>query len=106
MSKNKFQKRKRGEEDSSGRSRCWTGVWNNYTLDNYDEVLNCPKFNYVIVGKERCPTTGTPHLQFYCRSENALRFNTLKTMWPSVHWEVAYGDYQSNFDYCSKEGLW
>ncbi len=40
-------------------------TWNNYTLEEYYYILESDIWTYVIVAKEICPDTGTPHLQGY-----------------------------------------
>ncbi len=70
------------------RSRRWGGTVNNYTGEqenNFrywcDEVArNSPRaqredIEYICFGKEKAPTTGTPHLQFYIQ----FKKNKLKT---------------------------
>lgn len=94
----------RKKDSDKGRSRAWTGTWNNYTAVDYDAVLN-HECTFVIVGKE-VGESGTPHLQFYIRFENAVRMNTLKKLWPKVHWEIARGSCDENVAYCSKQGAW
>lgn len=99
MSQNSLSKK------SSARSRSWCGTWNNYTAIDYESLLNDDRFSYVIIGKE-IGESGTPHLQFYVRFENAVRFNTLKKYYPKVHFEIAKGNAAQNIAYCSKDGAW
>ena len=51
--------------NTSGRYRHIVFTLNNYSEDEYLNILNSEYFKYVIIGKEICPTTGTPHLQGY-----------------------------------------
>lgn len=85
------------------KSRSWCGTWNNYTQYNYDNLINDERWVYIIIGKE-IGDQGTPHLQFYARTKNAIRFSTLKAAYPQVHWEQAKGTVTQNVDYCSKQG--
>lgn len=63
----------------------------------------CLEARYAIIGQE-LGEQGTPHLQGYVYFKNARRLSTLKFVCQRVHWEVARGDAQQNFDYCSKDG--
>ena len=58
----------------------------------------------MVVGRERAPLTGTPHLQGYLHFEHGISFSGLKRLLPGVHFEKARGDGKSNQTYCTKEG--
>jgi len=85
------------------RGRAWCATINNYTMNDYARATSYAKATYGIVGKET-GKNGTPHLQIYWRFDNALRFSTLKTAFPTAHLELAKGDAAANIKYCSKEG--
>lgn len=82
-----------------------------FTLNNYDElaiehvrsILKNDQIRYAIFGKE-VGESGTPHLQGYIAFLKVQRFSAVKRAIPSAHWEVAKGNEQQNYDYCSKEG--
>nr|UZT54562.1 MAG: putative replication-associated protein [scracolig virus 2] len=60
---------------------------------------------YLIDGKETCPSTGRIHRQVYMELKKQFTFNQIKNILPAgAHIEPANGDFQSNRDYCSKEG--
>lgn len=87
-------------------SRGWCYTFNNYT-DATITVLSAlaPTVTYLIYGKEKCPTTGTPHLQGYLYYKNKRRFKSVKKELPDgCHIESAQGNPQQNHDYCIKEG--
>jgi len=79
-----------GNTKSPPRFRRWC-----FTLNNYDEVeyntimdyLKHSKHTY-IVGKE-IGENGTPHLQGYLSSKNAISFKTLKNLNNRLHLEPA-----------------
>lgn len=88
---------------SSIRSRAYCFTYNNYTEEDLQKLLNYSLANYVIIGREIAPTTGTPHLQGYMRFTNAIRFVSLVKAFPGVHFEVAKGTFEQNVNYCCKE---
>ncbi|WP_445779031.1 hypothetical protein [Shewanella sp.] len=89
--------------DIKGRNWCFT--LNNYTDTEYTSILSfCTKPGKLyIIGKE-IGESGTPHLQGYISSKNAIRFNTLKSVCSRMHLEKAKGDGMANRKYCSKDG--
>lgn len=94
------------ETFSTTRSRAWCGTWNNYTDADYDRLTTDEHFTYIVCGKEICPTTGTPHLQFYVRLKSAAMGRSMKKRYPLVSWRKAHGTCKDNQLYCSKgEGV-
>lgn len=82
------------------RSRAWA-----FTLNNTHELAEIKGATYVIQGKEKAPTTGTPHVQGYAYFENARTFKGFKGLLPhGAHVEAAKGTAIQNRTYCSKEG--
>jgi len=84
-----------------------------FTLNNYTEeelstikVVIIPKAKWVIIGKEKAPTTGTPHLQGYIKFETKKTLNVLRGYLPRAVFAKAKGTDEQNFNYCSKEGDW
>ena len=51
---------------------------------------------------EICPTTGRIHLQFWCGFDHNQRFNRMKLLAPTAHWEVLRGTVEQAREYCSK----
>nr|QIH00075.1 replication-associated protein [Werosea cyclovirus] len=79
----------------------------NWTQDEYDVIkaFIIQYGKYGIIGKEHCPTTGTPHLQGFCNMKTGRRYNTLKRMLGDrMHIELAKGKDTDNQKYCQKEG--
>lgn len=86
------------------RHRAYCFTLNNYTMsDEFCCSMISKKAIYMIVGKETCPTTGTPHLQGFIRLKNAMTFNNIKSALPRAHIVVANGSDAENKAYCSKE---
>lgn len=81
------------------RAFCFT--FNNYTADHVASLKALP-CRYIIFGKEKAPTTGTPHLQGYLYYENPISFEALAKLYPwSIR--VAKGTAEQNKVYCTKE---
>lgn len=89
----------------SPKSRGWCFTINNYTQDEIDAIAaNEPNFRYCLIGKE-VGEEGTPHLQGYVSFKNAVRFESVKAVvGQRAHIEIARGNVEQNFKYCSKEG--
>lgn len=86
------------------RSEAWCFTYNNYTEEDYARIceIDC---QYLIVGKEVAPETGTKHLQGYIKFYNARFFTATKALLgPGVHLEKAKGSPEENRAYCSKAG--
>lgn len=59
----------------------------------------------LVVGREKCPETGTPHLQGYIRFEKSHRFAAVKKALPDgAHIEPRKGSEKQASDYCKKDG--
>lgn len=79
------------------KSATWCFTLNNPTAED-TALLEALPTTYLVYGREKAPTTGTPHLQGY------LRFASKRVM-PKIkaHWTKAKGTDKQNFDYCTKE---
>lgn len=77
----------------------------NYDKYDYDEIIRQLKelSKKGMVGKEICPTTGTPHLQGFIALKKMMRITELKIL-GNPHFEACKGDEEQNLKYCSKEG--
>lgn len=59
----------------------------------------------LVVGREKCPDTGTPHLQGYIRFEKSHRFAAVKKLLPDgAHIEPRKGRESQATAYCRKDG--
>lgn len=70
------------------------------------EHLDSMGVHYAVGGWEVAPTSGQLHLQGYVQFETKKRLEQLKKLGkgPTVHWERAKGDEDSNELYCTKSG--
>lgn len=81
----------------------WCFTLNNWSQDEYDELIRFGSSNSYIIGKE-IGEEGTPHLQGYFECQTKIRLTACKKINARAHWEFAKGTRNQNFDYCSKEG--
>jgi hypothetical protein len=108
---NTMQKRKRGgneaqyehmigQENSKDQGKYWV-----FTCFNYDEVDSLEKsgYKYLIYQEECCPNTGRMHLQGYVAFSTNRRFNSLKALMPTAHWEKRRGSHTQAKEYCQKD---
>lgn len=96
--------REEGNTKPLSRSRKWCITLNNYTEEEYNytkNTANTKGWKYII-GKE-VGEQGTPHLQIYIESKNAVSFACLKSINNRFHIEKAKGNVRDNYVYCSKE---
>jgi len=76
-----------------------------YTVNNYKTKAVIPDelCRYRIQGYE-VGDEGTPHIQGFVTFIKKIRFATLQTNYPGVHWIQANGTPYQNRIYCSKDG--
>jgi len=71
---------KEPKQNSRARSYCFT--LNNYTEEEYNEVVGTLKnYQYTAIGTE-VGESGTPHLQGFVYEPNKIAWNTLKRLMP------------------------
>jgi len=93
----------------ANRSRDWHCRLCNYTDANHDSLVSLFEEEhdliYAIIGKEKAPSTGTLHLQFYVYYHQSKSFSQMTKKLPhGTHIEPAKGTPKQNQTYCSKEG--
>lgn len=92
--------------ENCSRSYCFT--LNNYTEQEYEDLVglfNSGGCQYLIIGKEVAPETGTEHLQAFIYFKNAKSFSAAKAvLGHRAHLEIAKGTIDQNYRYCSKGG--
>lgn len=87
------------------RARGWCLTVNNWTIKHWCTLTRKIKYDYMIIGYEVAPKTGTKHLQVYLYNRNKVSKNTLKQALPHAHIEDALGTPKQNITYCSKGGI-
>lgn len=84
------------------KSRAWAFTLNNYNEDE-ERILHELQCQYLVVGREVGELL-TPHLQGYVYFPTQRYLNGCKKILQRAHWEIARGNAQANFIYCSKGG--
>ena len=87
-----------------GSRKGWVIVTNNYTPEDEDAFYDEETFEYSIFGREKAPTTGTPHLQGYVHMRNKCKFGTVQKLFPHSWIVPAQGTAEENKVYSSKDG--
>lgn len=93
----------------STRTRRWVFTLHDYTEDQCVTLLGL-EVQYVMYGKEVCPTTGRPHLQGFMVLKKPKTMSSLKKFIgiKSIHLKVMgeKDGFEKNLEYCKKEGDW
>lgn len=97
---------KKNENIENTRFRQWVFTLNNYSNEEYNNLINYfnnnSKIKDYIVGKE-IGEKGTSHLQGYFVLKNATTFNVVNKLCKRWHIEKAKGTANENYSYCSKD---
>ncbi len=91
-------------------SRKWMLTINNPQVCELDrerirQILSLFHPSYYCMADE-IATTGTYHTHIFLYSTSPIRFNTVKTRFPTAHIEKALGSATQNRDYIQKGGKW
>lgn len=84
----------------------WCFTLNNYSEEEYKNIMERLNTHKYIIGKEANTSSGTPHLQGYIELKNTRkRLQGMKKLLDNerIHLEPAKGNREQNFQYCSKE---
>lgn len=89
-------------KDAKMRNVCLT--LNNYSDEEYEAIIKA-ECSYLIVGKEVCPSTGTPHLQMYAEFSNGKTLTAIKKHFKTnrLHIESRRGTAKQASQYCMFE---
>lgn len=92
---------------SAKRSRGFTITLNNYSEDEYNNILHIAQLHTEkwIFGKE-VGESGTPHIQGYIYFKNGKTMQAIIKLFKNqrIHFERALGNGEQNYNYCSKDG--
>ena len=92
--------------------RKWNGVFNNATEKGFtherikEELGKLKSAVYWCMADEIGNEEETPHTHLFIAFSSAVRFSTLKNLFPTAHLERANGTAQENRDYIAKTGKW
>lgn len=81
----------------------WCFTLNNYSEEEYKEIVEKLEWTYVIIGREKGKEE-TPHLQGYIELQTKKRLTLLKKLNGRIHWEKLKGKPWQAADYCKKDG--
>jgi len=84
------------------RARGWCFTINNDEFDDLVEILDL-ECKYLVFGFEK-GKNGTPHIQGYVIFNNPRDLGGVKKLLTRAHLEIARGNYEQNYDYCTKDG--
>lgn len=78
-------------------------------VDSYDEAESLlqrarDKSEYLIFGREICPSTGRRHLQGYVAFKTRTKFSSCRNYIPGAHFERMRGSSAEAAEYCKKDG--
>ena len=93
---------------TSPRCKRWCFTLNNYTFDEHTsikDVFSSLSCDYLVIGKEVAPTTGTPHLQGFIIFNAPVTLPYLRrNLSQRAHFEPARGPSCVAAEYCKKDG--
>ena len=87
------------------KSRAYVFTCNNYTDEDIG-YLSSLRFQYLILGKEVAPTTGTKHLQGYVHYPEPRTIRAVRKELKKCHVERRLGTIEQAIKYCKKDGDW
>lgn len=86
-------------------SQRWSFTLNNPEPSDLAQVQSLADQSVILCyGKEKAPTTGTPHLQGYVEFDKRKELSFLKKRLFRAHFEPSRLSFQWNIEYCSKDG--
>lgn len=85
--------------EQKGRSWCFTM----FSEEDVRKIRTMKDIRAIVIGREKCPTTGKEHYQGYIRFTEPKRGTWWKNQFPKVHVEYRRGSEQEAADYCRKE---
>lgn len=88
-------------------SRNFEFTHNNYTQEDINKILNW-KCQYVVIGEEIAPTTGTPHLQGYVQFKSSVLWKTVTNKknkdYGFIDKWCKVSERRCPIEYCKKDG--
>lgn len=87
---------------TSERSRGWCFTLNNYTDDDYKQLVDLT-YEYLIIGKEQGTKKQTPHLQGFIYFKTQKSFLKMTKINKNIHWEKQKGSNVDAIYYCMKD---
>lgn len=93
----------------SSKGWCFTCFYNgehehDVALLHLQLLSDSPDCEYIVVGRESCPTTGRTHFQGYVYFSRRLALSSVRNLLPQSHLSRARGSAADNRRYCTKDG--
>ena len=85
------------------KSRHFTFTLNNDAKPDIKATIDALACQFLIYGKEICPTTQTPHLQGHVWFKNLRSIRGTRSILKGCHVEIAKAP-QKSIEYCRKDG--
>lgn len=81
-------------------------AFTSFALDLFEKYFDESKMKYLIIGKEKCPTTGKEHLQGYVNLKSSRNFKYMKKniFKNGEHFAQCIASPEINIKYCKKDG--
>lgn len=91
-------------KNKNPRGKRWVFTLFNYTEEDEKRITKMKDVEYLVYGKETCPSTGKQHLQGFIIFKKRKSFLTVgKYIKPFCFREIARGSNSENREYCTKE---
>lgn len=84
-------------------SRCKRWVFTSFDIEN-EPVYDSSIHEYLIYGRETCPTTNRQHFQGFVAYKERRTLPTVKRWIPGAHFEKSKGTPSQAAEYCKKDG--
>lgn len=72
--------------------------------ERYTQLHDAKKIRYIAYGEETCPSTGRPHNQGWCYTNDKMTLKQLSRLLLGAHVEGMLGSLDQCDKYCSKQG--
>ncbi len=89
--------------DGQIRAKSWNYTWNNYSAENVEYLKQLEGISYHVIGYEKAPTTGTPHIQGYITFKSTKTRKQVVSLLPDIFVEKTRNR-KAMDAYCQKAG--
>lgn len=75
----------------------------NYDYSTYEKLKDWGQITYGVIGKETCPSTGTPHIHAYIEFKSSVLWSTIKNKCPRADIQPRKKTQENCIKYCKKD---